>query len=154
MVRGTDSPQLYLCRGVSGYLLPTVARMVFESFAHVPVTEELLRHVWEGEQDQTKGGHRFGLGRERKSEFPEDWDLSMVNLAIDSVLNSPQLISDRVSSIDCVRQVGGVIVLVKLVRTSAGLRISTCYPVCGDGVYRNVRGLKMKLPLDLSVLEA
>ncbi|MEY4997307.1 MAG: hypothetical protein RLY59_711, partial [Actinomycetota bacterium] len=32
--------------------------MVFESFAHVPVTEELLRHVWEGEADPSKGGHR------------------------------------------------------------------------------------------------
>ena len=128
--------------------------MVFESFAHVPVTEEFLRHVWEGEQDQTKGGHRFGLGRERKTEFPEDWDLSMVRMAIENALSSPQLISGRKSNTVCLKQIGNIIVLVKLVTTSKGMRISTSYPVCGDGVFRNVRGLKVSLPLDLSVLEA
>ena len=128
--------------------------MVFQSFSHVPVTEELLRHVWEGEQDQTKGGHRFGLGRERKSEFPEEWDLSMVRMAIEKVLSSPQLISGGKSNTVCLRQIGNVIVLVKLVSTSQGMRISTSFPVCGDGVFRNVRGLKVSLPLDLSVLEA
>ena len=46
------------------------AAMFFESFAYIPVTEDLLRHVWEGEVDTNTGGHRFGLGREGKTEFP------------------------------------------------------------------------------------
>ena len=128
--------------------------MVFESFAHVPVTEELLRHVWEGEADPAKGGHRFGLGRELKTEFPEDWDLARVELAINLVLSQPQSIRRRGTKVTCLKQVGMVIVGVYLVERPSGVTLVTAYPDCGDGVYLNVKGKPVSQPLDISRLES
>ena len=128
--------------------------MVFESFAHVPVTEELLWHVWEGEEDPSKGGHRFGLGRELKTEFPEDWDLARVELAINLVLSSPHVVRYRPGPFTIARQVGEVIVEVKIAIKAGEMWIMTAYPVCGTGVVSNQRGLRVTKPLDISVLEA
>lgn len=127
--------------------------MVFESLAHVPVTEELLRHVWEGEVDPTKGGHRFGLGREGKTEFPQDWDLAMVEQAIHAVLEHPQSIRVRGSELSCLRVVREVMVKVILRSNAQGLFIHSVYPVCGEGVVTNCYGKAISVPLDLSKLE-
>lgn len=116
--------------------------MVFESFAHVPVTEELLRHVWEGEADPSKGGHRYGLGREGKTEFPKEWDLAVVELAIVAVLNKPQFVGHRGSSVILKKQVGEVVVEVKLRVIGATHEIEYAYPINGTGVFRNQTGLR------------
>ena len=86
--------------------------MVFESFAHVPVTQELLQHVWEGEQDSTKGGHRYGLGRLFKTEFPQSWNREHVHLAILKTLSRPQFINRQSRFILCDREIENVIVRV------------------------------------------
>ncbi|WP_298121470.1 hypothetical protein [uncultured Aurantimicrobium sp.] len=127
--------------------------MAFESFAHVPVTEELLRHVWEGEKDSIKGGHRHGLRREGKTEFPADWDLAMVDASIRAVLSLPESIRVRGPELICFRQVGEVLMKVILRSNSAGLFIFTAYPVSGHGVIINQKGKAIPCPLDLSVLE-
>lgn len=127
--------------------------MAFESFAHVPVTEELLRHVWEGEPNGHQGGHRFGLGREGKTEFPREWDLQMVRNSIVLTLSSPQTVKFQGDIVRCLRQVGEVVVAVTLIDKGDGHDIQTAFPVCGAGVLRNDRGLSTSLPLDLSVLE-
>ncbi|MEG0299164.1 MAG: hypothetical protein RR609_06245 [Aurantimicrobium sp.] len=131
-----------------------MARMVFESFAHVPVTEELLRHVWEGEDDPAKGGHRFGLGREGKTEFPQEWDLAIVKLAIVAVLEKPQFVGHRGSSVILKKQVGEVIVEVKLRIIGSTHEIEHAYPINGAGVFRNQSGLRKYLPLTIQSLEA
>ena len=128
--------------------------MTFESFAHVPVTEELLRHVWEGESDGRQGGHRYGLGREGKTEFPENWDLVMVRTAISLTLTSPQSVKIRGRYIHLLRQVAEVIVAVTLITNKTNIDVFTAFPVCGVNVFRNDRGLKTFLPLELSVLES
>ena len=151
---GKERPQLHSWLEGSGHCLPTVARMVFESFAHVPVTEELLRHVWEGERNGRDGGHRFGLGREGKTEFPEQWDLEMVRLSIVEVLSKPQVIQVRRGGVVCIRQVGRVVMTVWLVRSRKNLYVQKAFPLSGDGVYQNLDGLRVSRPLDLSVLEA
>lgn len=97
--------------------------MVFESFAHVPITQELLRHVWEGESNGRQGGHRSGLGREGKTEFPEEWDLVMVELAITAVLVQPHSIRVRGPEIICFRLVGDVMIKVILRSNSTGLYV-------------------------------
>jgi hypothetical protein len=127
--------------------------MACESFAHVLVTEELLRHVWEGETDKSKGGHRYGLGREGKTEFPSHWSIAMVELAITQVLSMPQSIKYQGIFIYCLRQVGDVLVVVILKMQGTELIIAFAYPSSGSGVYRNDRGLRTPLPLDLSILE-
>ena len=128
--------------------------MVFESFAHVPVTEELLRHVWEGEADPSKGGHRYGLGREGKTEFPKEWDLAVVEHAIVAVLNKPQFVGHRGSSVILKKQVGEVVVEVKLRVIGSTHEIEYAYPINGTGVFRNQTGLRKYLPLNNQSLEA
>lgn len=128
--------------------------MSFESFAHVPVTEEFLRHVWVGEDDPYKGGHRCGLGREGKTEFPEHWDLSMVEYSVRATLASPQFIGIRNPVLLLRKQVGDVIVEVKLRIFRHSLFAESAYPVNGSGVFRNQAGLRVYLPLNVQSLEA
>jgi hypothetical protein len=128
--------------------------MSFESFAHVPVTEELLHHVWEGEVDTSQGGHRYGRGREGKTEFPQHWDLSMLRFAVGQVLEAPHTVRYRGPHIYLLRKVGELIVAVDLLSIAHSIRIRTAYPVNGEGVARNTGGLRVELPLDISVLEA
>jgi hypothetical protein len=128
--------------------------MVFESFAHVLVTEELLQHVWEGEADPAKGGHRFGLGREGKTEFPEHWEQSMVEIAILNVLNKPEFVGHRGSAVILKKQVGDVILEVKLRFNGSTHEVEYAYPKNGTGVFRNQSGLRKYLPLTIQSLEA
>ena len=123
--------------------------MAFESFAHVPVTEELLRHVWEGEPNGHQGGHRYGLGRIRKTEFPETWNFEAVVAALLLTLKSPQVISGAKAPYFCDREVDHVMVRVVLRQGSSGLVVHTAYPLCGAGVFRNDPTGKLGLPLDL-----
>jgi hypothetical protein len=130
--------------------------MYFESFAHVPVTEELLGHVWEGEPNPKLGGHMFGLGREGKTEFPQHWTRETVRLAIESVLAQPQAVHNYGHSVSCISQIGLVIVHVKLIRVKRKGRflIQTAFPMSGEGVFQIRNGVSIPIPLDLSVLEA
>ena len=88
--------------------------MVFESFAHVPVTEELLRHVWEGEPNGHQGGHRSGLGREGKTEFPAHWTPDIVENAIRTILEKPQFVGHYGNDIVLGSNFRGIMVVVKL----------------------------------------
>ena len=127
--------------------------MVFESFAHVPITEELLQHVWEGEEDRSKGGHRFGLGRLFKTEFPQEWTLENVRSAVRLTLDKPQSVNRQSRFILCDREVNNVIVRVVIASYPSGLHIHSVYPVCGVGVFRNDRAGKALLPLDFYIWE-
>ena len=127
--------------------------MAFESFAHVPVTEVLLRHVWEGEPNGHQGGHRYGLGREGKTEFPESWDLARVEHAIHLTISHPQAVRFKSPFIYCDRVVSSVLLRVRLKNQGSSLFIETAYPICGDDVCRIVAGLRQSLPLDFSRLE-
>lgn len=125
--------------------------MAFETFAHVPVTQELLRHVWEGEPDVSKGGHKFGLGRNFKTEFPQSWTLEFVRSAITQTLARPQLINRQSRFILCDREIENVIVRVVLAEFNSQHHIHSVYPVCGEGVFRNDRNGRVSLPLDFSI---
>lgn len=123
--------------------------MEFESFAHVLVTEELIRHVWGGEVETNTGGHRFGLGREGKTEFPQQWTLHMVRQSIEVSLAQPQWLQYLGLKTFLFREVSQVVVVIELRRNRKGHYLFTAYPLCGVGVYRNQRGLKVPLPLVL-----
>jgi hypothetical protein len=128
--------------------------MPFESFSHVPVTEELLQHVWEGEVEANTGGHRFGLGREGKTEFPQHWTLHMVRQSIEVSLFQPQWLQFLGLKTLLFREVTQVLVAIELRRNRKGLYLFTAYPLCGVGVYRNQQGLKVSLPLELPKWES
>ena len=127
--------------------------MSFESFAHVLITEELLRHVWDGEDDVSLGGHRFGLGRIHKTEFPEAWTRQDVYFALQQTLALPQLIIGDGYPYICDRLVNGVIVRVILWRKGKGIRVHAAFPLCGQGIFRNDPTRKVALPLDLYKVE-
>ena len=128
--------------------------MAFESFAHVPVTEELLRHVWGGEPNGHQGGHRYGLGREGKTEFPEEWTLVTVTEAILATLAHPQSIHVYEERTFLLREVKQVILQIEMRKLAGGFTIKSVFPVCGEGVFRNQKGRRQFLPLDISVMES
>ncbi|MDH6532376.1 hypothetical protein M2119_000613 [Aurantimicrobium minutum] len=128
--------------------------MVFESFAHVPVTEELLRHVWEGEEDLSKGGHRSGLGREGKTEFPAHWLRIDMEKAIRTILEKPQFVGHYGNVVVLGSKVRGIIVLVKLKMKKNVLFVETAFPDSGPGVVRIERGVPREIPLNNYILEA
>lgn len=129
--------------------------MSFESFTHVPISDAVLAHIWEGEPGElNQGGHRYGLGRDGKTEFPEHWDLDVVRAAIRSTLDRPEGVFFRGSTVNCARVVGGVLVRVRMKIERGVLSVQTAYPAGGPGVVMNVRGKQVSLPLDLSKLEA
>ena len=125
--------------------------MVFESFAHVPITEELLRHVWEGEPNGRQGGHRFGLGRLFKTEFPESWGQEDVRCAIQLTIAQPHFINWQSRFILCDREIDNVLVRVVIADFISHQQIHSAYPVCGEGVIRNDRNGKVNLPLDFYI---
>jgi hypothetical protein len=127
--------------------------MPFESFSHVPITEELLRHVWDGEDDLTQGGHRYGLGREGKTEFPEHWDIDVLRQSIRLTLDKPQAIRVKNPYISCDRVVAQFLIRVRLFLPQETVKVLAAYPICGEGVVRNQLGRRINLPLDFSRLE-
>ncbi|AWR20898.1 hypothetical protein AURMO_00279 [Aurantimicrobium photophilum] len=134
--------------------LSNLARMVFESFAHVPVTEELLRHVWEGEPNGHQGGHRSGLGREGKTEFPAHWTPDIVENAIRTILEKPQFVGHYGNDIVLGSNFRGIMVVVKLKMRRNHLFIDSAFPDSGPGVVRNDRGVPREIPLNNYILEA
>ena len=128
--------------------------MAFESFSHVPVTEELLRHGWEGEPNGHQGGHRYGLGREGKTEFPEHWNLELVQLGIEITLAQPQWVKSAEHKITMFRQFAQVLIAVELRTKEKEHFFVTAYPMNGVGVYRNQLGIKVLLPLELPKWES
>lgn len=127
--------------------------MQFESFAHVPLTDEVLAHIWEGEPgDLNQGGHRFGLGREGKTEFPESWALEMVERAVRLTLDQPQSIHFSGQFIFLRRLVNLVIIEVRVIHRGSSYSVISAYPISGEGIARNVRGLRVVLPIDFRQL--
>lgn len=128
--------------------------MSFESFDHVLVTEEFLRHVWEGEEDLERGGHRPGVRRFSKTEFPAHWTFEDMQQAILRTLAFPQFLKVWGKSVVCEREVDKVIIRVILWEISGDVKVHAAYPVCGEGVYRNDLNGRVALPLDLYKWEA
>lgn len=128
--------------------------MDFESFAHVPLTDEVLAHIWEGEPgDVNQGGHRFGLGREGKTEFPESWSIEQVAIAVRKTLDQPQSVRTFRQGIILKRLFLELIVEVELRVKKDGTILITAFPLCGDGVFMNVRGQRQQIPLNINNLE-
>lgn len=128
--------------------------MAFDSFAHVPLTDEVLAHIWDGEPgDVNQGGHRYGLGREGKTEFPEDWSADRTRKAVMRVLAHPHSVIHHQQKVICLGLIADVIIEVRLSINADGLFLQTAFPVCGVGVFQNVRGSRQARPLDIAILE-
>lgn len=63
-------PEVYGFKGARAGDIP------FSQRKNLPFTDDLARHVWEG--DERGGGHAYGLGKPEKTEFPQDWDVEKI----------------------------------------------------------------------------
>ena len=115
-----------------------------------PISEVDWRHILDGEPDSPKlGGHRFGTGRNSKTEFPEAWSDEDIKLAVPTVRHDlGSLLKIKPHSFE----VKGVYLEVGItVRTwwSDELNgwITTAFPLGGPGVVRNEEGRQVSVAL-------
>lgn len=122
--------------------------MSFLSFSHVLITDEFIRHVCQGEPENPhRGGHLFGVGREGKTEFPENWDVAAIVRAMSGLLEKPENVRFSGTHIYLRKTWRGVLIELKLVNTKNQLVPTYCFPVSGAGVIRNVSGRRVSLDI-------
>ncbi|MDF9809708.1 MAG: hypothetical protein RR853_00785 [Aurantimicrobium sp.] len=120
--------------------------MSFLSFDHVAISERFIRHVLEGEPESTLGGHKYGMSRPGKTEFPVSWTEEHIVEAMNTVLQGPEVVTFSGKRIFLQKTVRGVHIELKLLVTKKGLTPVSCFPIGGEGVVRNVAG--RQIPLD------
>lgn len=114
--------------------------MSFLTFSHVLVSEKFIEHVVQGESSEMFGGHLSGLSRPGKTEFPPSWSRHHIFDAINSILEQPEVVTFSGKRIFLQKTIKGVQIELKLVITKKGYVPTSCFPVGGEGVIRNVGG--------------
>ena len=98
--------------------------------------------------DDKGGGHLSGQGVEGKTEFPEYWTISRIESAI---IMAQLQISHRgglPQSGPNDEFVDGLMLRMVFTRDQHGdLELKTAYPLRGNGVFRNVDGRSISMPL-------
>lgn len=119
------------------------------------IGEKEARHVLDGEpDDERKGGHRHGVNRVGKTEFPLAWTDENVIEAVRGTLRSPDWSAVR-GDRRTLRKVvvfkdHRVMVEVQYYRRYGQVIFRTAYPVMGDGVILNLdRSVRVEVPLRL-----
>ena len=112
------------------------------------------RHILDGEPDDlSKGGHRSGVGRDRKTEFPPEWDDERIMAAVRLTESEPQYVDVFGDRTIRRREVDGVIIEVSSYPDRSGNEtMRAAYPKNGDGVIENRDEQQVAVPLDRSVL--
>lgn len=119
------------------------------------VGEKEARHVLDGEPgDERKGGHRHGVNRVGKTEFPLAWTDEDVMKAVRSTLRFPDwsvLRGDRRTLRKMVvLKEHRVMVEAQYYHRHGQIIFRTAYPVMGDGVFLNLdRNVRVEVPLRL-----
>ncbi|MDV6274083.1 EndoU domain-containing protein [Rhodococcus erythropolis] len=113
------------------------------------LAEAVRNHILHGDDDDIEsGGHLFGVGRAKKTEFPERWSAERIEQAVDEVLAQPDRIESQAGTYLFHREIDRVNVRVVVKSRGAKARIVSAYPINGDGVMKNrERGGKSRLPL-------
>lgn len=99
------------------------------------------------------GGHRYGTGREGKTEFP-DWEDDQVKAVVDRTLAAPTVVhrNTQKGTLQFVRQEDGRIFRVSVDDRYGDPIIATAHPLSGDGIRVLVNGRYRDVPLDLDDL--
>jgi hypothetical protein len=116
-----------------------------------PVTDEDMAYIIEGD-GRGNGGHGHGRGIEGKTEFPARWDADKIRAAVESVLwgGNPSRITPSLRGVTIRALYDGVVIEVPVRRIGNTWELSTAYPVSGEGVYRNVAGNPLPVPLNIN----
>ena len=112
--------------------------MSFLTFSHVLVSEKFISHVIQGEPDEAFGGHISGLSRPGKTEFPSSWSHRHIVEAINLILEQPEVVTFSGKRVFLQKNIRGVQIELKLVVTKKGFVPTSCFPVGGEGVIRNI----------------
>lgn len=98
--------------------------------------------------DSRGGGHLHGQGIEGKTEFPSYWNLSRIEKSIRSAQENFLARNDSLNVGPFEELVDGILLRVVIERGPGDeLRISTVHPLRGNGVFRNVDGKSVSMPL-------
>lgn len=65
-------PEVYGFKGARAGDVP------FQDRHPVEITDKVIQHIWHGESNPKKGGHKPGAGRNKKTEFPSHWSMDML----------------------------------------------------------------------------
>ena len=116
--------------------------------ARYELIERNFQHVIYGEIDnEIKGGHKAGLGRNNKTEFPPSWDDDKIKQALLLVESEPHAARQTRSTTVRLREVDGVLIRMQT-HSSNGMEIfDAAYPINGHGVMVNKGSKKLQRPL-------
>ncbi|BAH32981.1 EndoU domain-containing protein [Rhodococcus erythropolis] len=141
--------------GEDGEPLPKRLTRAEAETPHIDITARDRRHILDGEPDNIKaGGHRSGVGRPGKTEFPPDWDDDRIIAAVRATVDEHHWTMQRGDATLRRLEIDGVIVEVASYPKDGAEIMRHAYPVNGAGVVKNDRatGEVRALELDRSVL--
>lgn len=98
--------------------------------------------------DSKGGGHLAGQGIDGKTEFPEYWTISRIESAIImaqfQILHSQSVIGEGAY----LEFVDGIYLRLVFTRNQTDdLFLETAHPIRGNGVFRNINGIRVSKPL-------
>lgn len=141
--------------GDDGESLPKRLTRAEADTPHIEITAQNRRHILDGEPDKvTAGGHRSGVGRPGKTEFPPDWDDDRIIAAVRATVEEHHWTLRAGDATLRRLEVDGVIVEVASYPKNGEEIMRHAYPVNGNGVVKNDRATGEAHPreLDRSVL--
>ncbi|AWR22335.1 EndoU domain-containing protein [Aurantimicrobium photophilum] len=98
--------------------------------------------------DDNGGGHLAGQGIEGKTEFPEYWTLSRIECAVLDIQKQALSIEIEKQAVFFDGIVDGVLLrVVFALDRDGGRAVKTAYPLRGNGVFKNINGVRVSLPL-------
>jgi hypothetical protein len=106
-----------------------------------------IAHILDGEKDNPKsGGHRYGTGRPRKTEFPQGWSDQKIIDSVQAVVDKPEWQRSGGDRHEVAAPVDGVMISVSFIVGADGRKLRTAFPMGGIGVVRNQAGNTAKSP--------
>lgn len=123
-------PEVYGFKGARARDIP------FSQRKNLPFTDDLARHVWEG--DERGGGHAYGVGKPEKTEFPQNWDVEKIKRVTRELLFYGKVtIIEKDPIYYKVEGISDDVMVRSWVR---GEIIGTVHPLRGKGVFQNKEG--------------
>jgi hypothetical protein len=109
-------------------------------------TPEVWLHILFG--DIQGGGHLAGQAIEGKTEFPSYWSLARIEQSVLSAVGNIQARNPHLTAGAFEEFVDGLVLRIVLARDSNGrVNITTAYPLRGNGVFKNIDGVRISKPL-------
>jgi len=124
-----------------------------DNYPYEPTAEEWQIVLYGDPENDSRGGHMTGVGRQGKTETGPEWTATRFKSAIRQTIAHPDKLMMRGDALVRIKLVAGVIFRVETMPARRGrYRLVHAYPMNGDGVTMNTVGAAMPRPFDGSVL--